>query len=208
MNKLRVFVALAALPLLLLLVAGCTGLQGASAGGLLDRSDTTCCSSDGFPAPSKVVAWQSATQVLKEQGYIPDPELTDSNEGYIETRWKLSLQPFAGQGFRERASVKVIPIKGRPNYFRLDTNVMRQMNHNMTQPNSLTAAEWAAGTRNSGMERLINNQVAMMFASGDVSTRYRDMHGLPDTGNVLDPSVKPKKKPTMAETIGGWASGG
>ena len=191
MNTSRHLVVLLGVCLLAPALAGCTGLQGASAGSCFDSSDTSGASSDGFPAPSKVSVWQSAIQVVREQGFVLDPELTTSTDGYIETRWKLSLQPFAGQGYRQRVSIHVIPIEDRESYFRLETNVMRQPNHNMVQPGSAIAAEWAAGARNDGMERLINNQVEMMFVSGDVSAEYRAIHGLPEKGDVRDSSVKP-----------------
>lgn len=184
-------VALLALCLLAPALAACTGLQGATAGSCLDQSDTSGASSDGFPAPGRVAVWQSSIQVLREQGFVLDPDLTTSTDGYIESRWKLSLQPFAGQGYRERVSIRVLPVKQRDSYFRLETNVMRQPNHNMVQPSSAIAAEWAAGNRNPGMERLINNQVEMMFVSGDVSSEYRVIHGLPEKGSVRDTSVKP-----------------
>ena len=201
-------VALAALILAAPALLACTGLQGAAAGSAFDTSDRGRQSSEGFPAPSKTVVWQSAMQAIKEQGYIPDPSMSSSIDGYIETRWKLSLQPFAGQGFRERVSVQIHEIKNRPNYFRMETNVTRQMNHNMTQPSSAIAAEWAAGSRNDGMERLINNQVMMMFVPGDVSSQFRHRNNMPEQDTVIDYNAKPKEKESWVDQLEKQVRGG
>jgi hypothetical protein len=201
MSTLIRFVALAALVLFLPFCAACTGLQGATAGSCFDHSDKSGESSEGFPAPSKTTVWQSAMQAVKEQGYVPDPSLSSSLDGYVETRWKLSLQPFAGTGFRERVTIKVLPVKGRENYFRLETNAMRQMNHNMTQPSSAIAAEWAAGSRNPGMERLLNNQIEMMFVPSDVSPEFRMREGMPEEEEIRDYGVKPVKQDSWMDKL-------
>ena len=201
MSILRRLVAIAVLLPLVPTLGACTGLQGASAGGAFDNSDRSKLSSEGFPAPSKTAVWQSAMQAVKEQGYIPDPSVSSSIDGYVETRWKLALQPFAGQGFRERVSMQIHEVKGRANYFRLETNVMRQMNHNMTQPSSAVAAEWAAGSRNGGMERLLNNQVEMMFVPSDVSPEYRMRHGMPEQDSIRDPNAVPKKQESWVDKL-------
>ena len=203
MNTPRLVVVLATLALLIPTLTACTGLQGASADGIFAREDKGRSSSDGFPGPSQAVVWQSAVQAVKEQGYVVDPEVSSSTDGMVESRWKLSLQPFAGQGFREKVSVQIMKVRGRPNFFRVDTHVMRQKNDNMTQPSSAIAAEWASGSRNASMERLINNQVEMMFMPGDVSDEYRRKNNMRGAGSPRDPSVKPPPpKPSMLEGMG------
>lgn len=200
MNKLRSLVPWVGLALLVAVVplCGCTAMGGTKADSWLADEDKTGKGSDGFPAPSKEVVWQTAVQAMREQGYTMDPDLSAANVGRVTSRWKISLQPFGGQGYREKVTMRILPAKsGSPDYYRLDTNVMRQRNDNVAEPNRLTAAEWMEGTRNDSMERLLNNSVEMMFLPGTVSDDFRRQNNM-----GVRPSARQVKKPEAPKEDG------
>ena len=195
------------LALLLVSLTACTGMMGAKAGSYFDRGGGGTASSDGFPAPSLIAVWQASMQVVKERGFVPDPEYSDSISGKVVSRWKTSMQPMAGTGFREKVDLAVLAVKGKPSYFRIETNVTKQMNDNMTNPSSRTQAEWRAGTRDQGMERLLNNTIEMMFLPSDVSPQFRRSNNMRSRSSPRDPSAKPPEKKSGG-ILGGLGLGG
>lgn len=204
MNKLRSLVPWVGLALFtvgsVVPLCGCTAMGGTKADSWLANEDKSGQGSDGFPAPSQGVVWQTAVQALREQGYTMDPELSAAHVGRVTSRWKISLQPFGGQGFREKVTMRILPAKsGKPDYYRLETNVMRQHNDNVKEPNRLTAAEWMEGARNDSMERLLNNRVEMMFLPGDVSPEFRRQHGMGKKDNARQ--VKKPEAPKEDSTF-------
>ena len=168
-----------ALPLLFLALAACTSGGTLSADSFLASEDDSGASSDGFPAPSKTVAWETAMRTVREQGYVPDPNASSPLAGKVISRWRISLQPFSGKGWRERVSIKIAPVRGRDGYWRLDTNVLRQLNDNLSEPGNPLAAEWGQGSRNGERERFLNQRIEMAFLPGDVSKEFRSKYDLP-----------------------------
>lgn len=134
--------------------------------------------SDGFPAPDKDYVWNVAAQVLSEAGMMPDRESSSKQTWTIVTHWKLSLQPFSGQGYRQRATVTIHDVPGRANYFHTKTQVVRQPNDNMIQPSNPIVADWGDEQRVGDMERLINGRIELRFLSGEVSPEFRQRHGM------------------------------
>ena len=201
MNKLRSLVPWVGVALFTVTsvvpLCGCTAMGGTKADSWLANEDTTGQDSDGFPAPSQGVVWQTDVQAFSAKGYTIDPELSAAHVGRVTSRWKISLQPFGGKGYREKVTMRILPVKGSEGYFRLETNVMRQRNDNVAEPNKLTAAEWMEGTRNDSMERLLNNRVEMMFLPGDVSPEFRRQHGM---GSKDDPRKAKQVKPVEDES--------
>ncbi len=163
-------------PLLILGLAACTPLGQTSADSFLAREDKSGTCSDGFPAPSKESVYAAGMRVLRQQGYIPDPSLCASDSGTIMTRWKMSLSPFAGTGYREKVTMNIRPVRGRTNYYELSTNVIKQTNDNITEPSNPIAAKWVEGKRNTTMEHLINRRVEMYFLPSDVSPEFREQY--------------------------------
>ena len=201
-------VRLCVLGCLLVSLTACTGMMGAKAGSYFDRGGGGTASSDGFPAPSQVAVWQASMQVVKERGFVPDPEFSDSISGRVLTRWRTSMQPTAGTGFREKVDLTVIPVKNKKNYFRLQTNVTRQMNDNMANPSSRRQADWKAGSRNQTMERLLNNTIEMMFLPSDVSPEYRRANDMRARPSPRDPSgSQPQQKQGGGGILGGLGLG-
>jgi hypothetical protein len=189
MNCLRL-----ALPLLFLGLAACTSGGTISADSFLASEDESGATSDGFPAPSKVVVWETAMRTVREQGYVPDPSASSPLTGKIVSRWRLSLQPFSGQGWRERVSMKIEPIPGKKDYYRLDTNVLRQLNDNLTEPGNPLATEWGEGARNTQREQFINQRIEMTFLPGDVSPEFRSKYDLPSKQDPRQRAPAPPKK--------------
>jgi hypothetical protein len=192
MNRLSITVVPAVL--LLLSLPACTAMGGTGADSPFSQEDNAGAVSDGFPGPSKEVVWNTALRAVREQGYVPDPSVSRADTGRIESRWRLSLSPFASTGYRERVRVRVLDVKGRPGYFRLDPNVTRQMNDNITEPSNPIAADWAQGKRAPEMEALINRRVEMYFLPNDVSPEFRRRYGMPAATDPRIRTEKPKKK--------------
>lgn len=183
-------------PLLILGLAACTPLGQTSADSFLAREDKTGTASDGFPAPSQDSVYDAGMRVLRQQGYIPDPSLCARDAGAITTRWKISLSPFAGTGYREKVTMRIKPVRGRANYYEIDTNVIKQMNDNIAEPSNPIAAKWVEGKRNTTMEHLINRRVEMYFLPSDVSPEFRKKYRMkPGTDPRLrKPDPVPKKE--------------
>jgi len=137
--------------------------------------------SAGFPAPDQEIVYHSALRALGEQGFSADLELSDAAAGTIVTRWKNSLQPFSGQGYRDQATVTIRPVAGRSGYYAVDTQVIRQFNDNMVQPSNLVTAEWKRDTRVSELEMLISRRIETYFLPGGLSSDFRQRHGLAPT---------------------------
>lgn len=133
--------------------------------------------SDGFPAPNKTSVYEVALQAVREQGFTVDPAVSAPDAGRIETRWKISLQPFAGMGRRDKVIVRIEEVPGHVGYYRVDTSVQRQSNENLAQPDVLAAAEWADPEPVPDLEQLINGRIEFYFlgpqASSEFQTRYR-----------------------------------
>jgi hypothetical protein len=178
--------AICLLPILFLALAGCTPTGGTPYDSPFASEDTSGQVSDGFPAPSKGSVWEVAMQAVREQGYVPDPDQSRMQIGVVSTRWRLSLQPFGGQGYRERVTVRVEDVPKRKGFFRLETNVIRQMNDNLTEPSNPLAADWVEGKRVAEMEALLNQRIELYFLPSDVSPEFRKKYGMPA---VDDPRI-------------------
>ena len=49
--------------------------------------------SDGFPAPSQYTVYQTAWQVLREQGMTVDDDNSSPQNGVLVTHWRSSMSP-------------------------------------------------------------------------------------------------------------------
>jgi hypothetical protein len=198
MNTLLRFVALGALILLGAATSACTSGGTLAAGSVLAREDTAGASSDGFPAPNQEMVWNAAMAVVRGSGYVPDPNLSRADAGRVETRWRLKMHPFSGMGTRERVTMKIMKIPKKPNYFKLETNVMAQANDNIKDPSNPIAAEWTEGKRNGSAEAMLNQRVELMFLKGDVSDQFRRSHNMPGSSEVrYRERVAPEPEPLI-----------
>ncbi len=170
------------LPLLLGALCACQGTGGGSPG----------LTSDGFPAPSKAAVYDVAVEAVREQGFTLDPDLSAEDAGRIETRWKISLQPFAGKGRRDKLTLRIEDVPGRAGYYRVDTRVERQVNENIEQPDVLAAAEWKDPVPVPDLEQLINRRVEFYFLGPQASAEFRTRYGMdPESGGRVPTPPKP-----------------
>lgn len=167
--------ALSLLSLLLLLP-----LAACSSGG----AATGTAPSDGFPAPSQEFVFNVAAEVLRKQGLSPSMEESSRQTWTVVTHWRNSPAPFSGEGFRERATVKVLPVPNRPGYYFTETQVVRQTNSNIKEPSNMLVADWTGEQRQADRELAINRLIEMQFLTGEVSSEFRDRYGMP----TQDPS--------------------
>jgi hypothetical protein len=160
-----------------LLVALALPLAACSQGGA-----TGTAPSDGFPAPDKEFVWNVAANVLEREGLAPDRESSSKQTWTIVSHWKLSLQPFSGQGYRDRATVTIHDVPGRPGHYYTETQVVRQLNMNMTQPGNPVVATWAQEQRSPDLEDLINGRIELTFLPGGVSPQFEQRYGTTGAG--------------------------
>lgn len=168
-------------PLLVLFVLAvgfaATACQGS---GDASEGDKTGIRSDGFPAPGRQAVWDAAARVLREHQMVPDSDASSPEGGIVVSRWHVSLSPFSREGWREKATVRILQVPDRPGYWRTETNVSRQMNTNVSDPSNPLAAEWADGQRRPDVESLLNKRIELYFLPNDVSPVFRRHHGMPD----------------------------
>lgn len=178
--------ALLALPLL--------GLGACQSGGATGELK-----SDGFPSPSKDFVFDVAADVLQKQGFSPSREGSSRQTWTIVTHWDTSLQPFSGQGYRQRATVKVLDVPNRPGWYYTETQVVRQPNDNMLDPSNAMVAKWGTETRVADLEGVINHRIELNFLPGEVSPKFRERYGMPDEDAMRIPS---SPSPTPAAPSG------
>jgi hypothetical protein len=142
--------------------------------------------SEGFHAPDRELLHEAVVSVLREQGFVVDPLASSVEGGVVQTRWNLSLQPFSRMGYRERAIVRVQEVPSRPGWFRVESNVTREVNSNMTEPSNPIVARWEGSQRVPAMENMITKRVEMQFIAPRVSPEFRAKHGMP---RARDPSL-------------------
>lgn len=204
MKTTRLPVGLAALTALALtapalFLPACTSGGTIAADSPLAREDRSGASSNGFPAPSQEMVWNASMAVVREAGYVPDPNLSRPDSGRVETRWRMKLHPFSGMGNRERVTVRIKKVPKKTNYFTVETNVIAQANDNIADPSNPIGAEWTEGKRNRTIENMINSRIELMFLKGDVSEEFRQKHNMsrgkgPQLSQPKDP-VEPATGP-------------
>ena len=145
---------------------------------------------------------EAAQQAMIEQRYIPDSEASSRSTGLVTSRWRNSLTSFSREGFREKATIRVLPVEGRKGYFRTETNVIRQENENIEDPSNPMKAEWGDPARNAMAENLMNRRVEMFFLPSGPSDQFMKEHGMPKAD---DPRVRDlpqhESEPSMWDDI-------
>ncbi len=136
--------------------------------------------SDGFPAPGKESVYRASMKALIESGFVPDYDESSEDVGVITTRWNVQLQPFAGTGRRDKATVKITEVDAHDSYFRVETNVIREQNVNVKNPSDHVYAEWENPARVAEVENLITRRIEMAFLPGSASSEWRKGRGFDD----------------------------
>lgn len=164
------------MPLFVLCLA--TGLVACSS----SKPDTTGYKSDGFPAPAQELVYQAAADTLAQQGYVIDHSNSSVERGVLQTRWDTHFAPFSGKGYRERATVKIVPVAGADQYYRTETNVIRQINKNLVEPSNPVAADWSDAERMRDVENMLSRRIESSFLPLSVSPEFAKRNHLPSRG--------------------------
>jgi len=165
-----------ALVLVPLLLGGCQSGSG----------DATGLVSEGFPAPDKALVYEAAMDALRQQGFTPDSSASSETQGVIVSRYKLVLAPFSGQGYRDKATIRIADVVGRPSYYTVEANVLREPNMNLTEPSNPIAAEWGGPTRVNEHENILRTRVEMRFSAPGASPAFRKSRGLAPAAPARD----------------------
>src|SRR5437868_10949447 len=105
----------------LLLVTAALSLAGCHSG-----PDRTGQSTEGFYASTQDDVWEVAERELNRQAFAVDSENSSKATGMMVSRWQTNLHPFSHHGYRDQATVTIHPVAGRPSYFTVEVNVVRQ----------------------------------------------------------------------------------
>ncbi len=165
------------------------GLTACSGMGSADKSGQK---SDGFPAPSKELVYRAALNTMRQSGFVPDASESSISSGFATSRWNTSLQPFAGAGRRDRATIRILDVPGREGFYRVETNVTREFNMNVTEPSNPIAAQWKNAERVDDLENLMTRKIEMQFLSLGPSSEFRNKYDLPSDKRRLEGLDKPE----------------
>ena len=95
-----------------------------------------------FSAPSFGEVWQRAKDVLANEGYQVDEELTSAKQGEIVSLWVMRMAPTRYEGKRRRVHVRIEPVG--ETQWRAAVAVLRQRNADIDDPKNPLAAQWEA----------------------------------------------------------------
>ena len=167
---------------LIVVALGTASLPACSSGP--DRTGRT---SEGFYAPSFDVLWDTAETELKREGFAPDRDNSSKQTKILSSRYKTQLMPFSGSGYRDQATLKFFEVPGRPSYWTIEANVIREQNMNVKNPGNANLAKWENGTRQPDIESSLVHGIEMFFLGHDVSPQFRARYGLPAGREPLAP---------------------
>ncbi len=159
----------------LALVVAATSLP-ACQGGKADRTGQT---SAGFYAPNFDMLWDITRKEMGRAGFTPDPDASSREGRVMQSRWNTQLAPFSGRGYREQATVTLVPIPDKPDRWAVEANVIRQVNKTIKEPMNIAKAEWSEGDRVAEKESQIVYSIESFFLGHDVSDRFRATYGMP-----------------------------
>lgn len=144
--------------------------------------DTTGQRSNGFAAPDRSMVYDAVLEALRQQGFTPDSSASSETAGVVISRHRLSMAPFSGQGYREKATMKIADVADHPGYFTVEANVLREYNDNIEQPSNPIVADWRKAERVPEKENLLKSLVEMRFVAPGASTQFRQDRGLRPEG--------------------------
>src|SRR5438477_8512351 len=109
---------------LLLAAALVSGLAACHSAG----PDRTGQSTAGFFAATQDDIWEVAEREMNRQGFAVDSDNCGKATGNMVSRWVVNLHPFSHHGYRDQATIRIHPVEGRPSYYTVEANVVRQIN--------------------------------------------------------------------------------
>lgn len=136
-------------------------------------------STEGFYAAAQDDVWEVAEREMNRQGFAVDAEASSKATGMLISRWAINLHPFSHHGYRDQATVTIHPVVGRPSYYTVEANVIRQINKNLKEPANPARVDWDSGSRTPELERMLKNNVELFFIGHDVSDNFRAAYGMP-----------------------------
>ena len=94
----------------------------------------------GLEVPSDRMLWKVALRACDKMGFPLGAGGLDQSAMVIETGWRTNLQPFRGQGTREKAELRFLP--DGDGIWRVEARVKRQRNMSLARPLDPRYAEW------------------------------------------------------------------
>ncbi len=149
--------------------------------------DKTGTSTQGFYASSYDLLWDLSVEQLGRSGWATDSEESSREGKTMVTRWRTRLMPFAMRGWRDRATLVFHPVEGRPDYWTVEANVLRQTNTEEKEPANPVKAKWDKGVRVPEDETRLVHDIEMAFLSRDVSPEFRARYGMPSGPRPIPP---------------------
>lgn len=113
-------------------------------------------------APSENIAWTVCGMALTKSGF-PLGTGADPSKLTMVSGWKTQLAPFRGDGFRERAHLKLAPTTaGR---WRVEVRVERENNMDIKRPMDPSYAQWKPAPDNVDAAELVLERVRAFLSS-------------------------------------------
>lgn len=116
-----------------------------------------------FEAPSERLFWQVIVEALQQEGFPVGSGLDPVSRTAV-TGWRNDLAPFRGDGFRERATVELRPI--REGLYEAAVRVEFETNEDLVRPLDLSYADWKSGPDNDAGARLLLQTIRSQLAIG------------------------------------------
>src|SRR5437762_1782210 len=100
-----------------LVLLGAAFLGTTALAGCQSTADKTGQSSEGFYAPDYDTLWDITRRELNRAGFTADIDESSKENRVMVSRWNTQLAPFSMRGHREQATVTLVPIPSRPDYW-------------------------------------------------------------------------------------------
>jgi hypothetical protein len=168
---------LALLAAVLLLAACSTG-----------KRDMSGQASRGFAVPDYEILWDVAGKEMARAGFPPDLDASNRDGRVLVSRWQVQLMQFAGRGWREQATLRLVPVEGQANRWTVEANVTREYNTEVKEPSNPAKAKWESPERIGTKERQIVYGIETFFIGHDVSPRFRTDYDMPAASPVIAPT--------------------
>ena len=123
-------------------------------------------------ASSESVLWQ-VTRMALEREKFPIQGGFDPGTNMAQSGWLPNLQPFRGEGYRERAQVRF--ERAGDGEFDLFVRVERQNNNSIARPLDISYAEWVDAEDNEARARIVMQYIRSFLGTDDFEvTKPRD----------------------------------
>ncbi|MCC7138977.1 MAG: hypothetical protein IT460_11195 [Planctomycetes bacterium] len=177
----RAPLAVLALAAVLLPVAGCASSR--------DRAGKP---TKGFYAPDSAMLWEVTRREMKRAGFTPDLDASTTDQMLV-SRWDSHLYPFSNKGYREQATITLVPDPDKTGWWTAEANVTREWNTEVREPLNPAKAKWERPERVADKETRIVAAIESFFLGRDVSDRFRADYDVPSDAPAVPPTRDPSK---------------